>query len=501
LNLALAMASYTGGALLAAASIEGVSVGGRELLAFTADVRTNSVIAVGTPEYLLLVEQLIQELDSESVEQRINRVITLKNAEVETVEAALRSFIDSELKRLSELGEEAALRRMEREVSVVAHKETNQLMLSVSPRYESQIMQLVNELDQPPPQVMIQALLVEITLSNRLEMGLEFAIQDLLFSETAVAGRNNTLQSNNFDVVVGTDLGAAGSGLGGFSFTITGEDFSFLLRALQSESQVEVLSSPRILAMDNKEAEINIGQDVPFVRGVEFLETGQTRTQIEYENVGIILRVTPHINPDGFVIMEVEPEISSITSSTVPISEGVVAPIFNRNFVKTTITVKDGETAVIGGLITTNRDESENKVPILGDIPILGALFRATVRGDSKTELLIVLTPRVIRTVEDLRRQSVTERDKIDLLPETVRTSPLMEELQVQPERPGAVGEPQPSPGKPPERAPTRYELPEVQTYGPPKPLLVEMSADPKDASSADRAGRHDYEYYRRQRY
>ncbi|NIM51572.1 MAG: hypothetical protein GTO22_20380, partial [Gemmatimonadales bacterium] len=332
-------------------------------------------------------------------------------------------YYDKQAQLAERVGEAEALRRqVEREVTLVANEASNDLIVSVSPRYESQIMEMIRQLDQPPPQVMIQVLLAEVALDDRVELGMEWAVQDLLFTETG----------GNFDFVVGTDIGAAGGAgaLGGFSFTITGEDFSFLLRALQSDRRLEVLSRPQIMVQDNQEAEISIGERVPFPTGTTIVG-GQSTTSVEYEKVGIKLKVLPHINPDDYVNLDVEPEISAITESTVPISEGLNAPIFTERTASTSITVKDGETVVIGGLINTQEEETEDKVPILGDIPGLGLLFRASRYTKSKRELLIVLTPRVVRTIEEFRALAEEERDKIDLLPDSVRQSPLMEKLQV----------------------------------------------------------------------
>jgi len=132
--------------------------------------------------------------------------------------------------------------------------------------------------------------------------------------------------------------------------------------------------------------------------------------------VGVILQVTPRINDDGFVQMEVRPEISSIADSTVPISETVNATIFNQRTAETTISVKDGHTIVIGGLITTTDNLRENKVPLLGDIPILGGLFRSTSDSKERTELLIVLTPHVVRGIEDAEMYTNEEIGQIELL-------------------------------------------------------------------------------------
>jgi type II secretion system protein D len=456
----------------------GEGAGGRQYIAFTADTRTNTIIAAGTPDYLETAREIILGLDAEEIEERINRVVHLKYAQADTVRTAIDEFYDAERQRLEDLGEELAVQRLlEREVSIVADEDTQSVLVSVAPRYESDLMEMINRLDMPPPQVLIQVLIAQLSVDDRFEMGLEFAVQDLLFSETNVNGLGD-----NFDVVVGTDLGAAGSGtaLGGFSFTITGEDFNFLLRMLQTEGRLEVLSAPQIMAQDNQEANISVGQEVPFVRNVQVTESGQVNNTVEYEDVGIIMDVTPHINPDGFVRLEIAPEISSLSPSTVQVSPGVSLPIIRKSSADTVVTVKEGESVVIGGLIRSSTEDSESKVPVVGDIPLLGNLFRATVNTSTKTELLIVVTPRVVRTVEDARRVSQEERD-YPAIPDRVREHRLMRHLQAVPGQPrvqppfeplplpqdsGGYGEPESAPYAP---------LP--GEYGPPLPVSVGPAA------------------------
>jgi hypothetical protein len=263
---------------------------------------------------------------------------------------------------------------------------------------------------------------------------MEWALQDLLFSETAVVGPNGVVHGNNFDFVGGTDVGAAGAAgsFGGFSFAITGEDFSFLVRALQSDGSLEVLSRPTLLVENNEEANITIGDKVPFLRGSQVSDTGQVNSQVEYEEVGIILNVTPHINPDGYVNLEVAPEISALNpGSNVQISEGLTAPTFTNRSAETVVTVKDGETVVIGGLIQTQEDKRETKVPIVGDIPGVGNIFRATSNTRRRTELLMVLTVDVLWDEQDALAASAKLRDQSGFLPESVKRSPLMEGLRI----------------------------------------------------------------------
>ncbi len=499
--------TMAGAGLAAGLGGEG-SPAGRQLLSFTPDTRTNSVIAAGTQEYLDIAEKLVRQLDEQEIEDRSNTVYRVKFSKADDLEKALKNHFKNISQLYKELGnEEAKLRQIEREVSVVADTKTNSLLVSASPRYEPQVMKMIAELDTPPPQVMIQVLMAEVTLDDSVEMGLEFAVQDLLYSETVVADptRNGMPQSSKYDYVTGTDVGAAGAAgsLGGFTFTITGEDFNFLLRALQSEGRLEVLSRPSILAQDNEKAKISVGQQVPFVQNTN-VYAGQTQTAVGYQDVGIILNVTPHINPDGFVNLEVSPEISSISESKVQITEGLNAPVFNKRQAETSVTIKDGETVVIGGLITTKEEQRENKVPILGDIPGLGLLFRATKHTKEKTELLVVLTPVVVRNEREAKDLSVKERDKIDLLPDEIRRSPLMEKLQEKPEEeplaPRSKEKSQSRAEHGTEAKPLRTDYgPAKPQYGPAKPELISQSREPEPPIQK-MVGPDSYEYYLQQR-
>jgi type II secretory pathway component GspD/PulD (secretin) len=275
--------------------------------------------------------------------------------------------------------------------------------------------------------------MAEVTLDDRFELGMEFALQDLAFSEKAYLNPNGVVQGDNFDFIGGTDLGAAGSGLGGVSFTVTGEDFNFLVRALQVEGRLEVLSRPSLLVQDNEKANIKVGERVPVVTELAVSGIGTVTPSVNYEDVGVVLEVTPIINPDGFVNLKLAPEISALGVSSVSVATGVTLPTFTQRKAETSVTVKDGETIVIGGLITSRSNDSENKVPVVGDIPFLGNAFRATVRTQTKTELLMVLTPHVVRNPEEARTISVQMRDQTGLM-ENARKSPLMQGLQVKPE-------------------------------------------------------------------
>lgn len=455
---------------------EGLAEGGRQQLTFTTDARTNSVIAAGTKGYLDLVEELILQLDSQPIEERKTIVYEPRNTLPQAIQEAIRGYNDAEQQILSELREEISVsRRLERQILAVSSEDAKKVIISYDPRREADVLDLVRELDQPPPQVMIQVLIIEVGLDNSLELGVEFAYQDLQFTK---AGPDDT---TTFDYVVGTDIGAGGSGLGGFTFTISGKDFSFLLRALQSEGHLTVLSRPQIVAMDNQEAVIDISNDVPYVTGTSTTTGGQITTSVSREKVGIRLEVTPQINPDGYVRMEIAQEVSDLTDSTVPVAPGVNAPIFFTRELSTVVTVRDNETVVLGGLITSRDSTNENKVPLLGDIPILGRLFTYTNNQATRRELLLVLTPRVVRTVEDYRELSIQERDRTGMIPHDVLTHPLMNGLRLSPEDLPA-GESGRELGPFPAEDQTFTPGPPEEEYGP----QPDRSAPPEDSSSYD---------------
>jgi general secretion pathway protein D len=348
---------------------------------------------------------ICRELDASPAQERMTRVYRLRNAQAPDVETTLRNFLDQERARLeAALGQEglgAAQRLLEHEVAVVAEENTNALLLSASPRYFNTILDMIGELDTPPPQVLIQVLLAEVRLDDDVDLGIDWNLRGEFGSDDDKAF--------NVDTTFGPE---ALFGTTGFSVSVTGADFGFFLRALQTQGRLEVLSRPSILTADNQEGRITVGQRVPFITNSRVTEEGTTINTIQYENVAIELLVLPHINPDGTVRMEIQPQISSIAESTVEISEGVNAIIVDTREAATTLTVQDGHTVVIGGLITTDESSTENKVPFFGDLPVLGPLFKRTSKSQERRELLIILTPTVIRnaTESDVATERQLER-------------------------------------------------------------------------------------------
>jgi len=289
-------------------------------------------------------------------------------------------------------------------VDVQADPSTNKLFIRTSPRNYEALRKMVEELDRFRPQVLIRALMAEVTLDKSSEFGVEgFWENRTRVNRTSATGR------------IDTDFGGV---LGGFSYRLIGDEFDIGLRALAEEGRLKVLATPRILTLDNQEASINVGKLVPFIQSSRQTPEGSIINTIQYQDIGILLRVTPHINEQGIVTMQIHPEISEVASASesVVISEGVTAPTFNRNAADTTVAIRNGQTVVLGGLIREFEDEADSGIPILKDLPILGVLFSKTSKVKQRRELMIFITPHVVYTQQELEALTELEKSQLKLV-------------------------------------------------------------------------------------
>lgn len=394
----------------------------RMQLAIAVDARTNTLVVSGTEEYLTLVRNLIQELDSIQANERDRRVYHLRNAKAKDIETTLQSYFrgenDTERRTLGGDLAGSLQRRLEEEVTVIGDQSSNKLVISTSPRYMDAVMEIVQELDSAPPQVMIQVLLAEVTLDQSEQWGMDVSVGP--FGGEAYRVGSSAAQSGAI-----TSLGVP-------NLSVSSADFSLLVRALEAQGKLEVLSNPQVLANNNEPARIQVGEDVPIVDGVERSSQGQTFANVRREKVGIILDVTPSISSEGFVRMEISPVISNLTTRSVELSSGISSPIIAERTVDTVVTVKDGQSVVIGGLIQTTEEQRKSKVPFLGDIPIFGAPFRTTSMSNVKTELLVILTPRVVGGQSDVDVARVREisQQAIDRLEDPTGIEDYLEQIK-----------------------------------------------------------------------
>ena len=384
------------------------------------DDRTNTVVVSGPPDVLEVVAQVVEQIDSDPAEEQSVFIYPLRNADAASVAETLTQLfnkVEQSAVRTSGQSRTSPFSRSSQQptqtttagdlddVSVVADTDTNSLLVLTSTQNFDRVKLIIAELDRPVPQVLIKVLIAEVTHDDDIDLGVEFSRMNVRDS-----GRGTTIGTN-----FGLDPTA-----NGMRFSIIEKNVEVAIHALQQVGKLEVLSRPYILASNNQVARITVGERVPFVRDTRITETGQTINTIQYEEIGIILEVTPHVNPEGLVTMAVLPEITVQAEDTVPIGPGQNAAKFATRSAETRVAINDGQTIVIGGLVQDRKVEQHSKTPLLGDIPLLGALFRRTQSTKVKTELLLFLTPHVAAAQEDLERISGEQLGSATLLEDAV---------------------------------------------------------------------------------
>lgn len=428
-------------------------------LRYSVEPRTNSIIAAGSAGDLAIIEALLLRLDERDVQQRKNTVYQLRNSPALDVADAINLFLRSE-RQLQQAapGTISPFQQIESEVVVVPEPVGNSLIISATPRYFEEIYNMVEKIDAQPPQVLIQVLIAEVTLNDTTQFGIEWGLQDGLLFDRSLLGnlattttsttfgnppttvQTQTIQAASntpgFDFSNGT-IGNSGSdkslataaqvgkqalssfavgrtaadlGFGGLVLSAGSKSVNVLLRALQHNQRLEVLSRPQVMTIDNQPAFIQVGQKVPRITNFTINQIGQN-TSIALENVGLILGVTPRISPEGMVVMEVNAEKSDVgpEAEGIPVSVSatgavVRSPRYNITSAQTTVSTASGETIVLGGLITRSEETIDRRVPYLSNVPVLGWMFRYDQYRAKRTELLIILTPHVVRNSQDAER-------------------------------------------------------------------------------------------------
>ncbi len=283
-------------------------------------------------------------------------------------------------------GQIVNLRDLTGTVTVIPDPNTNSLIVVTTPDNKELVKSILKQLDQIPQQVMIQTIIVEATLGKANQFGLEWQYASIANGVKYKGGPNFGLQS-------------ASPGLQGFSYTMTGGDLTAFFNMLQTDNKFQVLSTPRIFTSNNVQAQINISQQIPYIVSTIQNTNGTNSFNYAFQNVGIVLTVTPRITSNGYVNMDVTQTANDLQGYT-----SFNAPIVNQREADTTVSVKDGETIVLGGIMQNQVTSSVNKIPLLGDLPILGNLFQSKTKNVTKTELLVFLTPKVIRDPAEAKK-------------------------------------------------------------------------------------------------
>lgn len=323
--------------------------------------------------------------------------------------------------------------------------ETRKIIVVTDDDTNTKIGEVINRLDRPRPQVLIKVVFLEITHNNSSDIGVEGGVARGLGAGLTSSVANVFGNGGLGSAASNATVNALGQNVQRFSpvppgagvYQILGADYQVAVRAIAQAGKAEVLSRPSILARNNQPATISLGQQVPLVSNTRFdAVNGQINT-VTYQNVGIILQVTPFITSDGMVEMIVHPETSSLAdqSQWVPISSGASAPVINSRYADTVAVVPDGQTVIIGGLMQSSINESESKVPLLGDIPWIGNAFKRTIKSKVKTELMIFLTPTVVAAPQELAALTPEEREKAMLTPKLTSQADLEKFLDALPVR------------------------------------------------------------------
>ncbi len=371
---------------------------------------TNSLIVTDSTLNIKKIESLIGALDMPASEGKgkIN-VYYLKNANSDDL-AKVMSALVSRLPVPPAGGGAAPAGPstiLEGQVTITSDKTTNSLIIVASPGDYETVRDVIQKLDIRRRQVYVEAAIIEMSLTKQRELGLELqGVNYNLQDKTKISGIGGTNFGNIGNAIVNGPAGLAnlnGLTVGAVkgTFTFKGVEYlsvGALLHALQTDGDVNVLSTPNILTTDNQKAEIMVGENVPFVTGQSQSATtgGQLLTSIDRRDVGITLKLTPQITSDDSVKLDIYQEISAITA-TAGLNPNVVGPSTSKRSASTTVVVKDRQTMVIGGLIRDNVTSSTSKVPLLGDIPLLGWLFKSKTSRIEKTNLMIFITPYIIK--------------------------------------------------------------------------------------------------------
>jgi type II secretory pathway component GspD/PulD (secretin) len=296
-------------------------------------------------------------------------------------------------------------------VEAFSDKETSSIVVASAPINFPTIDRLIKELDVFPPQAMIEVIIMDVTLGDDFSMGIDYS--DATNPTSTTEGIKFDADNSGFkESIIHSLLGlATDAATSGFTYRIlnSSETIQALAFILSSQENSKVISTPKILASNNLESSITVGQEIPIVESsTTDLANNVTNVDYRYQDVGLILKVTPRISRDGYTNLKVHAQLSDLSPQTI-----INAPVINKREADANVIIPDGQTVVLGGLMRDNDSVVENKIPFLGDIPIFGLLFKKTETVLLKTELLIFLTPYIIKNSEDLAKVTAASHNKL----------------------------------------------------------------------------------------
>lgn len=369
---------------------KGAKSGGAGSIRVVADERSNRLIIKGEKTSRERIRTLIQQLDKPSYFSGSTKVIRLKYADSKKLAELLKNVMSD-----SDSAKKDA-NKAKGKASIHADEELNALVVRAEPSVLKEIDEIIHELDVRRAQVLIESAIVEVTGDVTDSLGFQWAVGD---TDNPVAGTNfgnagQSLSSIATGIAAKTPTLSNGLTVGGFKESNGQIDFGVIIQALESQSNTNLLSTPSIMTLDNQEAEIVVGQNVPFLTGSTTSSSNSNPfTTISREDIGVTLKIKPHIHEGNELRLEVEVSAESVANTTV---QGQADLITNKRKLKTMILAADEETIVLGGLISDDITETESKVPILGDIPLLGWLFKSKSTQHVKRNLMVFLRPTIV---------------------------------------------------------------------------------------------------------
>jgi general secretion pathway protein D len=391
-----------------------------------ADARTNSILLSGDQAARLKLRALVSHLDTPLDNDDATQVVYLRYAKASDLAPVLESVAGT----LTGTNGKADATKV---ATIQSHADTNALIITAAPAVFRELQSVIRSLDVRRAQVLIEAIIAEVSDETAAEIGIQWQATDGLTGEEGLIGGTNFPGTNGAGSIVGAianPLSALGGGLnlgyitGTTQIPIPGEngrmqtvyEIGALAKLLKGDGRTNILSEPSIVTLDNKEAVIKVGQEVPFLTG-QYTNTGTGGTSqptnpfqtVERKDVGLTLKVTPHVNEGD----EVALDISQIVSSLAPTPDGATDLVTNNREITTSVLVRDGALLVLGGLTTTEVNESVSKVPALGDIPLLGNLFKFRKSNVLKRNLMVFLRPVILR---DANAENTISQEKYNFL-------------------------------------------------------------------------------------
>jgi general secretion pathway protein D len=397
-----------------------------------ADERTNSILISGDPKVRARLKRLIRQLDVEMATKGNNRVVYLKYAKAEDLVDVLKGVSDN-LQAEKQAGQKGGSSSAKRgEVVIAAHEATNSLVLTAPPDIMMALQDVISQLDIRRAQVLIEALIVEMSEGDGINLGVQWGSLEtgavIQYGNTGapigqvMVGLEEAKDTTEKKPIRDSDTGAikyyeettvkgdystlasALGGVNGAAMSIMMGDWTALITAVSSDSNSNILSSPSITVMDNGEASFIVGEEVPVITGSTAGSNNDNPFQtVDRKEVGIKLKVVPQINEGDSVQLNIEQEVSNVLGAN-----GAVDVRFAKRQLNTSVMIQDGQMLVLGGLVDERALESESKVPLLGDIPVLGHLFKSTSTQTEKRNLMVFIKPTIIR--DGMTADGITQR-------------------------------------------------------------------------------------------